>query len=210
MSDGISLLQFRRLSLRNLSVCLILSLTLTACAGSPTDYLTGLGKAVLGMQAAPADPNQKIDVALTIFAGTNLNEIDKQPVSASGRVYYLKSLDTWSGMNPTQLMADDAVQKLGTALVDSREITLTPDSKMANTEKVPADAEYIGVAVFFYNAAPYRWHYAFAVNDVRNTGIVLGAHSCALTVSRGEITPLPNAVPHDPTSLAFVQCVSPL
>lgn len=93
-----------------------------------------------------------------------------------------------------------------TSLIASREITLTPGQRFENVEKVPKGAAYIAVAALFYAPAPQRWKYVFEVKEVEDTGIVLGAHACAMTVATGKIVLPPGMPAFDPSRLGSLQC----
>jgi type VI secretion system protein VasD len=190
-------------------------LLLSGCSSmsSAGGFLLDAGKAMIGMQPsadkAAQQANQPVVVPVTIYAGGNLNENDGTPMSAVGKIYYLKSLDTWQNMGETAMMADSAKAALGDSLVESHDLTLTPEGTFKSNEKVPATAQYIGIAVFFYAAAPERWKFAFDARAAADKGIVMGAFACALSVTQGTPVPNPNAPSLDPASLAFVQCVPP-
>ncbi|MCC3263390.1 type VI secretion system lipoprotein TssJ, partial [Paenibacillus polymyxa] len=82
---------------------------------------------------------------------------------------------------PRTQLIDTAAEKatLGESVLGIRELTLTPVQRFEAVEKVPKQADYIAIAGLFYAPAPMRWKYVFKVDDVEDSGIVLGAHACA-------------------------------
>lgn len=157
-----------------------------------------------GLKKPENAPNE---VKLAIHAGENLNASNGQSMAVVTKIYYLKNPELFQRAPLTQLI-DTAQEKaaLGESVVGSREITLTPGQRYDVVEKVPKEADYIAVAGLFYAPAPMRWKYVFKVDSAEDSGIVLGAHACALTVATGKTT-LPAGVPaFDPARLSGVQC----
>ena len=151
--------------------------------------------------------NAPVEVKLSIHAGENLNASTGQAMAVVTKIYYLKNPEQFQRAPLTQLI-DTAQEKatLGETVLGSRELTLTPGQRVETIEKVPKQAEYIAVAGLFYAPAPMRWKYVFKVEDVEDSGIVLGAHACALTVATGKPTLPAGIPPYDPARLSGVQC----
>lgn len=198
----------------NLSRCLAAfsliaaSSAISGCAAvSAIGAVAGMTGSALDITGLKKDPNAPIDVKLAIHAGENLNASSGQPMAIVTKTYYLKNAEAFLRAPLTQLV-DTAQEKaaLGDSLVASREVILTPGQRYENVEKVPKGAAYIAVAALFYAPAPQRWKYVFEVKSAEDSGIVLGAHACAMTVATGKIV-LPPGVPEfDPSRLASVQC----
>jgi type VI secretion system protein VasD len=149
------------------------------------------------------------EITLSIQPGSNLNMSDGTAASAVTKIYYLKGADTWNRLTMQQMLSDEETKTaLGDELVASREVILAPRRPYTHKEKVPKEARYIGVATFFFDAAPNRWKYVFDVKQAADTGIVLGAHACALSVPTGQPIMREDMPRQDPKSLAFVQCGS--
>lgn len=151
--------------------------------------------------------NAPIEVKLAIHSGENLNASSGQAMAVVTKIYYLKNPESFQRTPPAQLI-DTAQEKaaLGETMLAARELTLTPGQRYENVEKVPKEAEYIAVAGLFYAPAPMRWKYVFRVKDVEDSGIVLGAHACALSVTTGKPTLPAGVPPYDPSRLSGVQC----
>ncbi|WP_137938695.1 type VI secretion system lipoprotein TssJ [Chitinivorax sp. B] len=70
--------------------------------------------------------------------------------------------------------------------VDVRERILIPGKKITLSEKLGADARYVGIAVFFRIKDSPRWKVAIPLNGVlSDTPLVVGVHRCGITVSSG-------------------------
>ncbi len=165
--------------------------------------VTNIATTALGMKPS----NKPTEVDLSIMAAPNLNTNGQIGTAALTKIYYLKTIDTWSNLNMEQMMSGDAA--LGSSLIEAREIILTPNREYSNTEKIPKEANYIGISTFFHAAAPQRWKYVFEVKKAKKSGINLGAHACALSVTKGSPILPSGLAEHDPQSLAFVKCSDP-
>ncbi|MCY1506639.1 type VI secretion lipoprotein [compost metagenome] len=161
----------------------------------------------MDMAGLKKDPNAPVDVKLAIHAGENLNSSNGQPMAVVTKIYYLKNAEAFQRAPLTQLVDTDGEKSaLGDSVIASREVTLTPGQRYENLEKVPKSAPYIAVAGLFYAPAPQRWKYVFAVETAEDTGIVMGAHACAMTVVTGKMTLPPGVPDFDPARLGSVQC----
>ena len=187
----------------NVSVLMLL-LLLSALPGCTTMSMAGLAVNLATTALGMKTDDKPTEIDLSIHAAPNLNTNENTGTAAVTRIYYLKTLDAWSNLNMEQMINQD--NALGTSLIESREIILMPNRQYTNVEKVPKEANYIGISTFFHAAPPQRWKYAFDVKEARKSGLVLGAHACALTVQTGEPILPPGLSQHDPKSLAFIQC----
>jgi type VI secretion system protein VasD len=149
------------------------------------------------------------DVKFSIQAGQNLNISNGQAMAVVTKIYYLKNSDSFK-QAPMSSLVDEKQEKerLGDSVIAEREVTLMPGQVYQNTEKVPKDAVAIGVAALFFAPAPYRWKYVFDIKDAKDTGIVLGAHACAMTVATGKVSAPLGAPPFDASRLGSLQCPS--
>ncbi|WZB76013.1 type VI secretion system lipoprotein TssJ [Achromobacter insuavis] len=177
---------------------------MTGCAAvSALGAVAGITGTALDAAGLKKDPNAPTDVKLAIHAGENLNASSGQPTAVVTKAYYLKNAEAFQRAPLTQLVdTEQEKAALGDSLIASREITLTPGQRFENVEKVPKGATYIAVAALFYAPAPQRWKYVFEVKSVEDSGIVLGAHACAMTVATGKIVLPPGMPAFDPSSLA--------
>ncbi|OZI30696.1 type VI secretion system-associated lipoprotein [Bordetella genomosp. 10] len=147
------------------------------------------------------------DVKFSIQAGQNLNISNGQAMAVVTKIYYLKNSDSFK-QAPMSSLIDEKQEKerLGDSVIAKREVTLMPGQVYQNTEKVPKEATAIGVAALFFAPAPYRWKYVFDIKDAKDSGIVLGAHACALTVATGKVSPPLGSPPFDASRLGSLQC----
>lgn len=144
-------------------------------------------------------------VTVRIHAGQNLNlDSDGRPHSTIIRIYKLKDPNAFL-QTTYDILSDQAKEKeaLGKDILESREVLLIPGQHYEATEKILPDAPYIAVAALFRTPAPQRWRFVFDNAGNAASGLILGVHACALTVSRG--------VPHDssvtaPAELGSLQC----
>ena len=155
-------------------------------------------------------PPRKVPVSMA--AGRNLNADGRgRPLAVVARIYKLKDSTSFH-QAPFEAFVtpgrDRAV--LGDDLIESREITLLPGQQYDWTESVPRTANALGVVVLFHSPAAQRWRFAFDPVESEKTGVLMGVHACALTVTRGAIVPVQNAGSSAPASapnlLAPVQC----
>ena len=192
-------------------VCLLCAALALAACSTTTEFLGKVKDAALEAVGAktpevPVDqPRIPRKVALTIYPGENLNAgKGKDPLSLIVRVY--KVQDAAGFMQaPYESFVPSTKDKDAAAgeFVEIREVQLVPGRRVESTESLPRDTPYIGVVALFQSPAPNRWHYVFRAEQAESSGIVLGAHACALTVTRG--TPQESVVP-DPSALADTQC----
>ena len=183
---------------------------LAACS-TTTDFLGKVKDAALEAVGAKV-PDVPIDqpriprkVTLTIHPGENLNAgKGPDPLSLIVRVY--KVQDAVGFMQaPYESFVPSAKDKDATSseFVEIRELQLVPGKKVESTESIPRDVPYIGVVALFQSPSPNRWHYVFRADQAESSGLVLGAHACALTVTRG--VPQESVVPN-PAALSVTQC----
>ncbi len=143
-------------------------------------------------------------VSLRVFAQKELNhDAANQPLSLVLRIYKLKSSSAFL-QAPYEAFAGGGREKeaLGDDVIDMREVLLVPGQRYEVDEKVVREATAIGIVGLFNAPAAQRWKFAFDAGAAEKTGLVLGAHGCALTVSTGQ----PLEVQIDPKMLGGVRC----
>ncbi len=138
---------------------------------------------LLGGNGAPPVP-----VALRLHASPSLN-LDPQG-RALGlwlRVYKLRQIDGFLGA-PYEVFGDKEREReaFGDHLAAARDLQLVPGQQLRVDEQLPRDVPYVAVVALFHSPAPQRWRYVFKVSDLPKQGLILGAHSCALSVQQGE------------------------
>ncbi len=129
-------------------------------------------------------------VKLRIFAGDNLNAgAGGRPLALVIRIYKLKTAEQFAGL-PYDTFLNPAKEKeaLGSDLLDVREVTLIPGKPYEFDEKIGREAGVLGIVSLFMSPATDRWRYAFNVADSEETGVTVGMHACAMTVSAGKLT----------------------
>ncbi|CAM3096744.1 type VI secretion system lipoprotein TssJ [Moritella viscosa] len=105
------------------------------------------------------------DVRLNLSASADLNSNDYSgPLPVIVRVYQLSDVATFRNASFDQLWkADELV--LGSALVNKKELTVKPNSKL-DYEFIQADeAEYIALFVMFRNVEKQNWRWLHILND---------------------------------------------
>ena len=131
-------------------------------------------------------------VKLRLYAAENLNSgtsASSKGMALVIKVYKLRGVTAFNQMNSAIPMNTKAESDLlGQDLVNAREIVLIPGQKYEIEEKVPYEAGFVGIAGMFRNAAAGRWKYAFQSSEAEKSGLTLGVHSCAFSVTVG--TPL--------------------
>lgn len=153
------------------------------------------------------DPSKKTtDLSIRVFAGEQLNTTsDGESLSLVMKVYTLRSPERLKTLTYPQISTTESEKEgFGEELISVREITVIPGKSYDLVLKVPGDATTIGIVGMFRAPYSYRWKLAFDAKSSFKSGIITGAHACALTASEGgrvkEISP------SSVQSLVGVQC----
>ncbi len=154
-----------------------------------------------------SDPNKRTkDLSIKVFGGRQLNTTQEgQSLSLVVKIYILRSPERLASLTYPQITsAEGEKEALGEELLGVREIIVIPGKSYDLVLKVPGEANTIGVVGMF--RAPYgsRWKLAFDAKPSFDTGIIIGAHACALTASQGSL--LTDISPASVQSLVGVQC----
>jgi type VI secretion system protein VasD len=134
----------------------------------------------------PAPPKM---ISLRIHAGNNLNsDDDGRGFAVVARIYKLRDAGSFMS-TPQSVFGDQAREReaLGDSLLEVREVVLTPGQHLESSERMTAEMAYLGIVVLFRSPAPERWRVAFAQADVDKSGITIGAHGCAVSVTEGKV-----------------------
>lgn len=144
----------------------------------------GIGKAELPEEKKPLRP-----IHLQLQAGENLNSDEKNHAQAAVvRIYHLKDLKAfWLAPYDTFIQPDRDRALFGDSLIAVQEVTLAPGQKYDVIDKVPRQANYVGIVTLFYAPAAQRWRIAFDAEKSEKNGLLVGIHSCAMTATRGSI-----------------------
>ncbi|WP_374404346.1 type VI secretion system lipoprotein TssJ [Niveibacterium sp.] len=170
----------------------LLALALTACASG--DAANAIGSAAdsalstIGLKRASADSNTGFEeVAIRIHAAKGLNAgPDGKGTALVVHLYKLRSAETLSAMSPEAILnASREKETLGADLIELRELILTPQQTLELKEKIPREAAVIAIAGAFRTPLAQRWRAVFDRAASAKTGVVLGAHACAFSVSVG-------------------------
>jgi type VI secretion system protein VasD len=144
------------------------------------------------------------DVTLRIHAGQVLNtDPTGRALSVVTRVYKLRSTAQFSQATYAMFASNDSAR---TAFADDvisvDEVVLKPGQKYEVVETLPLTVTNIAVVALFRSPDALRWRFVFDTKAAAKTGITIGAHACALSVSEGD----PVGAPPDALRLAGVQC----
>jgi type VI secretion system protein VasD len=166
------------------------ALALQGCAGGAASAVSLVAN--VAMQAAglkdKGPPPPKM-IPLRIDAGTNLNSDDEgHGYAVVARIYKLRDAASFMSA-PQSVFGDPAREReaLGDSLLEVREVVLTPGQNLESSERMTSEMAYLGIVVLFRSPAPERWRVAFAQADVQKSGITMGAHGCAISVSEGKV-----------------------
>ncbi|MBU9580159.1 type VI secretion system lipoprotein TssJ [Ralstonia mannitolilytica] len=163
-------------------------------AGAANGALEAMGLKPSNVPDAQKPPRE---VPLKMTAGANLNAAnDRRPVALVVRLYSLKDPTSFL-QAPYDTFIDPAREKqtLGADLVQVREMTLIPGQRYDFTEKVSREASTLGIVALFRSPAAQRWKFAFNTEKNEKSGIVIGLHACAMTLTTGTATTPAGAVP---------------
>ena len=188
----------------------VASLIALSLAGSPLLAGCAAGVSVLGaaassaLQAAgigkpdvPDSQKPPRNIGLTLYAAPNLNAAnDKRPLALVVRLYALKDPTSFQ-QAPFDTFTDPAKEKstLGGDLLGVREVTLIPGQRYNVTEKVSREAQAFGIVALFRDPAMQRWKFAFDPGKSEKSGIMIGLHNCAMTVTNGTVIPPDQGLP---------------
>lgn len=197
--------------LRFLALCVI-SAAISGCGSTSAIQLAGT-VVTLALEATgvvkkdTGDPTKKLtDLSLRIHAGEQLNTTSSgKSLSLVMKVYILRSPERLKTLTYPQILSpEEEKEALGESLVTTREITVLPGKAYDLVLKVPGDATTVGVVGMF--RAPYsqRWKLGFDTKNSFDSGIIIGAHACALTASKGSL--VSEISPDSVQSLVGVQC----
>ncbi|MCL9843772.1 type VI secretion system lipoprotein TssJ [Ralstonia solanacearum] len=186
---------------------------LTACstgasvlAGAASGALEAVGLKTSNVPDAQKPPRE---VPLKLTAGANLNAAtDRRPVALVVRLYALKDPTSFL-QAPYDTFIDPAREKqtLGADLVQVREMTLIPGQRYEFSEKVSREASTLGVVALFRSPAAQRWKFAFNAEKNEKSGIMIGLHACAMTLTTGTpTTPAGSAPLSDLNLLSPANC----
>lgn len=154
---------------------------------------TGLKKPDLPESALP---DRRIRWQLYASTSLNISHDDhanaSPPTALLTRIYRLRNPDSFL-QAPLDTFGDPVREKaaLGDDLVSVREVQLLPGQRHESVDKVARDVPYLAIVALYRQPAPGRWRFAFQAADAELSGLQIGAHACALSVSTGAPLGLP-------------------
>lgn len=162
-------------------------------------------KAPTTVEEAKALVPQLRKLTLRVHAGEQLNtDAQTRSLSVVMRVYKLRRTEAFLNA-PYAAFVDGASEKkaFGDDLVDAREVVMRPGQRHEVVETMPLDASYLAVVALFRAPAEGRWRFAFDAKQAESTGITLGLHGCAFSVSAG----VPERAAPETLRLAGTRCL---
>jgi type VI secretion system protein VasD len=189
---------------------LALSLSLTSCASGG---IVDKGLEIVGLKKPELPPEleselQKIElqrkITLRIHAGQLLNtDTAGRPLSLVARIYKLRSTSQFNQATYAMFTAAGSDKPaFSEDVISVQEVVLTPGQKYEVVETMPTSTTHLAVVALFRAPDTQRWRFVFETRAAAKTGLTLGAHACALSVSQGD----PVGVQADTLRLAGVQC----
>ena len=160
-----------------------------------------------GVLKREADPSKRFkELSLRLSAEDELNtSATGVSMSMVAKIYVLRSAERFGSLSYEQLGAADSDTMLfGEDMISVREVILIPGKSYDINLSIPGDA--MALAVVGMYRAPYanRWRVAFDAQKSLSSGIVVGAHACALSASTGTL--LSQISPDSTFSLVGVSC----
>lgn len=194
------------------ALVLAASAGLAGCASSSSGGLVDKTPQVVGLRKpeVPAElsraalPNLPAKVSLRVHAGEHLNtDAQRRSLSVVVRVYKLRSANAFLAA-PFRVFgsAEAERQAFGSDLIDVRELVLTPGQWHEVVETMPLEASHLAVVALFRAPSEGRWRFAFKTKDAERSGVTLGLHGCAMSVSVGA----PDGAQPETLRLAGVTC----
>jgi type VI secretion system protein VasD len=126
-------------------------------------------------------------ISIRLYAGDNLNaDSAGRPLALLVKIYKLKSAVAFQQAGfDTMLSPVKEKEALGQDLIEVREIMLIPGQRLQWEEKVSREAGVLGIVALYRAPSSQRWKLAFNASQVEKTGITVGFHACAMSVTSG-------------------------
>ena len=171
---------------------------------SAKDSATAVSEGAAAAKEELAKLPIKRDVTLRIHAGQVLNtDPGGRALSLVTRIYRLRSTAQFTQANYAAFAAADAAKApFADEVVSVDEVVLAPGQKYEVVQSLPLDVSHLAVVALFRSPDEQRWRFVFDAKAAVKTGVTVGAHACALSVSEGE----PLGASPDALRLAGVRC----
>lgn len=143
-------------------------------------------------------------VTLRLHAGEVLNtDAAGRALTVVTRVYKLRATDTFLQAPYEAFQADDPTRTpFAKDVIEMRELVLAPGQRAESVEKLGPEVQALAIVTLYRQPAAGRWRFAFETKAASASGITLGLHGCAMSVSQGQ--PLQAAPEH--LRVAGVRC----
>lgn len=121
------------------------------------------------------------------------------------KIYVLRSSERFANLSYQQLgAAENDGLLFGEDLISTKELVLIPGKAYDLKLSIPGDAVTIGVVGMYRSPYANRWRIGFDAQKSIDSGVIVGAHACALSASAGTLI---NRISPDSTfSLVGVSC----
>lgn len=156
------------------------------------------------LKAAMLKVQAQREIALRIHAAQRVNvDSNGHALSLVTRIYKLRSATQFAQATYAMFASTGEDRPAFHADVLSvREVVLRPGQKYEVIETMPPDATHLAVVGLFRTADARRWRFVFETVAAAESGVTMGAHGCAMNVSRGT----PVGAPPEVLRLAGAQC----
>ena len=167
---------------------------LAGCASGPAnDGPIGKTMEFLGLKAPSTAEEVKAmapqlrKLTVRVHAGEQLNtDPQMRSLSVVMRVYKLRRPEAFLSAPYSTFGGSESEKKaFGDDVVDAREVVMRPGQRHEVVETMPLDAGYLAVVALFRAPAEGRWRFVFDAKQAEASGITLGLHACAISVSTG-------------------------
>ena len=128
-------------------------------------------------------------ITLRLHAGQILNtDVSGRSLSIVTRIYKLRDKTAFEAApyGDFQDLKPVKAPEFAVDVVAVKEVVLTPGKQYDVIETVGGDAPYFAVVALFRAPSPQRWRFVFDSRAASATGVTLGVHACALSVSAGQ------------------------
>lgn len=207
---------------RVVAVALLAAFFLGGCASDgvlgKTLEMVGLKKPEVPTMEMPTAPSGELTtlngqavrivgqrpIALRIHAGQVLNtDGSGRSLAVVMRIYSLRGTTQFTQATYAMFASATADKPFANEdVVSSKEVVLVPGQKYEMLETLPNGATHLAVVALFRAPDSQRWRFVFDAKAAAKTGITLGVHGCAMSVSVGE----PVGAQSDALRVAGVQC----
>ncbi len=184
---------------------------LSGCGGTSGVQMAGTAIGVIleatGVMKRESDPAKRFkELTLKLSAGEELNTTTAGvSMSMVAKVYVLRSSERLTHLSYQQFgEAQGDAALFGDSLISSRELIMIPGKVYDFKLNIPGDATTVAVVGMYRSPYANRWRIAFDAQESIDSGIIVGAHACALSASAGKL--VPRISPDSTFSLVGVSC----